>query len=133
LVFQQNRSKIQEFIKDGILNAVREGIPVEKLLRAYLDETTDLIKEIPKEEKKGLSFSDKDNAITVDNEPLVIDAPKDLETLEKISEARNIARKLEEEEEKVKISDEIVTIDIEDLGPKEKKEPEIDLGIEILS
>jgi len=137
LVFQQNRSRIQDIIKDGILNAVREGIPVEKLLRAYLDETTDLIKEIPKEEKKGLSFSDKDNAITVDNEPLVIDAPKDVDTLEKIAEARNIARKLEEEEDKVKISDEIVTIDIEDLGPKtentEKKEPEIDLGIEILT
>ena len=84
-----------------------------------------------------MSFSDKDNAITVDNEPLVIDAPKDVDTLEKIAEARNIARKLEEEEDKVKISDEIVTIDIEDLAPKtlstEKKEPEIDLGIEILS
>jgi len=133
LVFQQNRSKIQEIIKDSILNAVREGIPVEKLLRAYLDETTDLIKEIPKEEKKELSFSDKDQAITVDNEPLVIDAPKDVDTLEKIAEARNIARKLEEEEDKIKISDEIVTIDVEDLAPKEKKEPEIDLGIEILS
>lgn len=132
LVFQQNRSRIQDIIKDGILNAVREGIPVEKLLRAYLDETTDLIKEVPKEEKKELSFSDKDNAITVDNEPLVIDAPKDVDTLEKIASARNIARKLEEEEDKVKISDEIVNIDIEDLVLKEKKEPDIDLGIEIL-
>lgn len=133
LVFQQNRSRIQDIIKDGILNAVREGIPVEKLLRAYLDETTDLIKEVPKEEKKELSFSDKDNAITVDNEPLVIDAPKDVDTLEKIASARNIARKLEEDEDKVKISDEIVNIDIEDLVPKEKKESDIDLGIEILS
>ena len=131
LVFQQNRSKIQEIIKDGILNAVRESIPVEKLLRAYLDETTDLIKEIPKEEKKGLSFSDKDQAMTIDNEPLVIDAPKDVDTLEKISEARNIARKLEEEDDKLKISEEIISIDVEDLAPK--KEPEIDLGIEILS
>jgi hypothetical protein len=42
---------------------------------------------------------------------------------------------------KVKISDEVVIIDVEELTPvkveielpKEKKEPEIDLGIEILS
>jgi hypothetical protein len=143
LVFQQNRSKVNEIIKDSILNAIRDSIPVEQLLRAYLDETTDFMKEVPKEEpveKKELKFSDKDNAITVDNEALVIDAPKDVDTLQKIAEQRNIQRKLEEEEDKLKISEEVVTIDIEDLNPtvevteiKEKKEPEIDLGIEILS
>jgi len=73
----------------------------------------------------------------------VIEAPKDVDTLEKIAEQRNIQRKAEEaaeaEEDKVKISDEVVIIDVEELTPvkveepKEKKEPEIDLGIEILS
>jgi len=144
LVFQQNRSKINEIIKESILNAIRDSIPVEQLLRAYLDETTDFMKEVPKEEpkeKKELKFSDKDNAITVDNEALVIEAPKDVDTLEKIAEQRNIQRKLEEEEEKLKISDEVISIDVEELTPvkvevkevKEEKEPEIDLGIEILS
>lgn len=146
LVFQQNRSKVNEIIKESILNAIRDSIPVEQLLRAYLDETTDFMKEVPKEEpkeeKKELKFSDKDNAITVDNEALVIDAPKDVDTLQKIAEQRNIQRKLEEDEDKLKISEEVVTIDVEDLNPikveinvpvKDKKEPEIDLGIEILS
>jgi hypothetical protein len=144
LVFQQNRSKVNEIIKESILNAIRDSIPVEQLLRAYLDETTDFMKEVPKEEpveKKELKFSDKDNAITVDNEALVIDAPKDDDTLKRIAEQRNIQRKLEEDENKLKISEEVVTIDVEDLNPtveteikekEEKKEPDIDIGIEIL-
>jgi hypothetical protein len=88
-----------------------------------------------------LKFSNQDSAITVDNEALVIEAPKDVDTLEKIAEQRNIQRKEEEAEDKVKISEEVVTIDVEDLNPKvteikeieEKKEPDIDIGIEILA
>jgi hypothetical protein len=148
LVYQQNRSKVNEIIKESILNAIRDSIPVEQLLRAYLDETTDFMKEVPKEEpkvEKELKFSNQDSAITVDNEAMVIEAPKDVDTLEKIAEQRNIQRKAEEaaeaEEDKLKISEEVVIIDVEDLNPvkvemdtKEvKKEPEIDLGIEILS
>ena len=144
LVFQQNRSQVNEIIKEAILNAIRDSIPVEQLLRAYLDETTDFMKEVPKEEpkvEKELKFSNQDSAITVNNEAMVIEAPKDVDTLEKIAEQRNIQRKAEEaaeaEEDKVKISDEVVIIDVEELTPvtveKEKKEPEIDLGIEILS
>jgi len=145
LVFQQNRSQVNEIIKEAILNAIRDTIPVEQLLRAYLDETTDFMKEIPKEEpkvEKELKFSNQDSAITVNNEAMVIEAPKDVDTLEKIAEQRNIQRKAEEAAEadadKVKISDEVVIIDVEELTPikvdtKEKKEPDIDLGIEILS
>jgi hypothetical protein len=145
LVFQQNRSQVNEIIKEAILNAIRDSIPVEQLLRAYLDETTDFMKEVPKEEpkvEKELKFSNQDSAITVNNEAMVIEAPKDVDTLEKIAEQRNIQRKAEEaEEDKVKISDEVVIIDVEELTPvkveketkEEKKEPEIDLGIEILS
>ena len=147
LVFQQNRSKVNEIIKESILNAIRDSIPVEQLLRAYLDETTDFMKEVPKEEpkvEKELKFSNQDSAISVNNEAMVIEAPKDVDTLEKIAEQRNIQRKAEEAaeaaEDKVKISDEVVIIDVEELTPvkveelpKEKKEPEIDLGIEILS
>ena len=146
LVFQQNRSQVNEIIKEAILNAIRDSIPVEQLLRAYLDETTDFMKEVPKEEpkvEKELKFSNQDSAITVNNEAMVIEAPKDVDTLEKIAEQRNIQRKAEEaaeaEEDKVKISDEVVIIDVEELTPVKveiklpEKEPEIDLGIEILA
>jgi hypothetical protein len=141
LVFQKNRSSVNEIIMNAILNVIRESIPIEKLLRAYLDETTDLIKEKEKpEEKKGISFSDKDNAMTVNNEPVVIDAPKDIPTLEKIAEIRNLERKAAEEEdnEKLKILDDPVTIEIDDIiqpvtmTPVEIELP-IELDIEVLS
>jgi hypothetical protein len=138
LVFQKNRSSVNEIILNAILNVIRESIPIEKLLRAYLDETTDLIKEKEKpEEKKGISFSDKDNAMTVNNEPVVIDAPKDIPTLEKIAEIRNLERKAsEEEDDKIKILDDPVTIEIDDLVKPVQNTPAeipIELDIEVLS
>ena len=141
LVFQKNRSSVNDIILNAMLSVIRESIPIEKLLRAYLDETTDLIKEKEKpEEKKGISFSDKDNAITVNNEPVVIDAPKDIPTLEKIAEVRNLERKAaEEEDDKIKISDDPVLIEVDDLIQPVKDitpvniEPPIDLDIEVLS
>ena len=130
LIFQQNRHAIITYIKESILNAVRDSIPVDKLLRAYLDETTDLMKEEKvkeekpevkevksevkqevkpyeeikevkeeKEVKRGLSFTDNDMAITVDNKHETIFAPKDISTLENLSTVRNTERKLLEEEE----------------------------------
>jgi hypothetical protein len=135
LVFQKNRSQVNEIILNAILNVIRESIPIEKLLRAYLDETTDLIKEKEKdkEDKKGISFSDKDNAMTVNNEPMVIDAPKDIPTLEKIAEVRNLERKAAEEEDndKLKISEDIVTIEIDDLVQPTITPVEIELPIEL--
>jgi hypothetical protein len=136
LVFQKNRSQVNEIILNAILNVIRESIPIEKLLRAYLDETTDLIKEKEKEkeDKKGISFSDKDNAVTVNNEPMVIDAPKDIPTLEKIAEVRNLERKAAEEEDndKLKITDDVVTIEIDDLVKPAAITPvEIELPIEL--
>jgi hypothetical protein len=145
LVFQQNRNEITKCIKEAVLNAVRDSIPVDKLLRAYLDETTDLLKEEKikekvetKEdtpiEKKNLSFSDNDMAITVDNQHETIHAPKDEKTLEQIADIRNKERKAmeaeEEEEDKIKFEDDATpfAIDI----PIEVVEPPIHLDFEEL-
>jgi GTP:adenosylcobinamide-phosphate guanylyltransferase len=153
LIIQQNKSKVLDIIRSCILNTIRDNVPVEHLLKAYLDETTDLIKEkeveIPKEKEKEkeLRFSDKDDAITIDNTREVIDAPKDIPTLEKIAEIRNAERKAEEaaeaDEEKIKILDDDVKITFEDLSAPTEVKPEvkpeikqddiIDLGIEILA
>ena len=132
LVFQQNRNEITKCIKEAVLNAVRDSIPVDKLLRAYLDETTDLLKEEkikekvenkeekPKEEKKNLSFSDNDMAITVDNQHGTIHAPKDEKTLEQIAEIRNKERKAmeaeEEEVDKIKFIDDATPIAIDTIS-----------------
>jgi hypothetical protein len=151
LLFQQNRNEITKHIKEAILNAVRDSIPVDKLLRAYLDETTDLLKEEkikekvekenkeddkPKEEKKNLSFSDNDMAITVDNQHETIHAPKDEKRLEQIAEIRNKERKAqeaeEEEEDKIKFIEDATPISIEAI-PLEVIEPPIHLDFEELN
>jgi hypothetical protein len=147
LVFQQNRNEITKCIKEAVLNAVRDSIPVDKLLRAYLDETTDLLKEEKikekveiqekeeKLEKKNLTFSDNDMAITVDNQHETIHAPKDEKTLEQIAEIRNKERKLleeqEEEEDKIKFVEDSTPIDI-DAIQIEVVEPPIHLDFEEL-
>jgi hypothetical protein len=149
LQFQQNRNEITKCIKEAVLNAVRDSIPVDKLLRAYLDETTDLLKEEKikekvetkedkpeiKPEKKNLSFSDNDMAITVDNQHETIHAPKDEKTLEQIAEIRNKERKAmeaeEEEEDKIKFLDDATPISIDTL-PIEVVEPPIHLDFEEL-
>jgi hypothetical protein len=154
LVLQQNKNKVLDIIRTCTLNTIRDSVPVEHLLKAYLDETTDLIREKEveapkeKEKEKELRFSDKDNAITTDNTHMVIDAPKDIPTLEKIAEIRNAERKAEEEEEteKLKISSDVINIvadedlskpfeitEITEIKPEIKKDEMIDLGIEILS
>ena len=69
-------------------------------------------------------------AISVDNVPETIVAPKDIATLEKIATERNAERKVQEaaeQDDKIKITDEVIVLDnIEDLSA-----PKID--VEILS
>lgn len=68
LVFQKNRNEFNKLVKTAILDAIRESIPVETLLRAYLDESTDLLKvedgkkpeEVKKEEVKKPEEAKKD-------------------------------------------------------------------------
>lgn len=188
LIQQKNKKEIEEHISNSILNAIRESIPVEEILKEYMDESTDLIatvnKEVLVEEEKSvesmsdenpvseskepviepkttqaivsvskipsdeskipivekqpvievkepinsenlkLNFSEIDKAITVDNIEQDITAPKDIETLEKISEVNNLKRKEEEEEEendKIVISNE--KIDLSPLDINNVTEP----------
>ena len=176
LLLQKNRSEFNKMIKTAILDSIRESIPVEQLLRSYLDESTDLLKEEkeePKVEKKpevkveevkpevklnevkleelnveeiiekkepeikldvldlndpvldivnkparGISFSDLDHAITVENITEVIPAPKDIPRLEELSAKRYAERKAQEDDgDKLSIGEAAT----------------VDLGIEILS
>lgn len=173
LLLQKNRSEFNKMIKTAILDSIRESIPVEQLLRSYLDESTDLLKEekeekvevkkpevkeevkldevkldelkveeIEKKEKepdfkldvldlkdpvldivdkpvRGISFSDLDHAITVENITEVIPAPKDIPRLEELSTKRYAERKAQEEDDGDKLS----------IG----EAASVDLGIEILS
>ena len=197
LTIQKNKREIETIVQKAICDSIRDSIPVEHMLRAYLDETTDLVEtsivkeelindtsdnlvspptitseeNIVKEEEKppiiksnetnsttdddnkilptvnsvnamddiklsidtpinttppppvstptedkptSLKFNDTDSAISTDNVTEKIEAPKDVDTLEKISNERHEARKAEDEAdaddgEKIKIFDDPVT------------------------
>ena len=63
LVFQRNRAELGELIKQSIMNVVRDSIPVEFLLRAYLDESTDLIGTVKESEASKDEQEKTDNVI----------------------------------------------------------------------
>tara|TARA_B100000003_G_scaffold102847_1_gene92180 strand:- start:3849 stop:4922 length:1074 start_codon:yes stop_codon:yes gene_type:complete len=185
LIMQKNRKEIEDHVNNAILNAIRESIPVEEILKAYMDESTDLIasvnkdviveeqeqpktmseavvknepvevkndpvevknepveikeapivvKEAPivvqealappptpvvnKPDNVTLSFSEIDKAISVDKVEESVSAPKDVATLEKISDENHKKRKEEEEEEEEEDEGKLVISDDKiDLNP----------------
>ena len=128
LQFQKNNRELELIIQECILNTVRESIPIENILKAYMDETTEeeVVEEIKEEliqeqeqEKRNknektthiteetgsiisnssLKFNDLDSVRTIDNKDELINAPKDIERLEQISAIRNAERKIEDDDD----------------------------------
>ncbi len=157
---QRHYRELETIVQECILNAVRESIPVENILRAYMDETVeeDVVEEIKEQiiepvmkketekiseekggkmeekekEKTGLTFNDIDTAMGGNGKEEIIDAPKTIERLEEISTLRNMQRKMEEEEddELLKISNEEISLDALDVH--EIKPPELKLDDSLL-
>jgi hypothetical protein len=162
LQIQKHNRELEIIVQECILNSVRESIPVESILRAYMDETVeeDVVEEIKEQpiekptkketeeifegskysaEKSmdksndqfnngnvSLKFNDLDSVVTNNGEKSVVNAPKTIERLEEISALRNMQRKMEEEEddEKLKISNEDISLDmldVHDIIPQEMK------------
>jgi len=197
LQIQKNNRELEIIINECILNTIRENIPVDNILRAYLDETIEeeieedikeevIVKALPEDikeennakenlyitkdeeadkndidisrlpkedvkipeidnldtsedENQLLSFNDTDFVKDSNDVEHNIAAPKDIDTLEKISEIRNNQRKEEEDDEsddeKLNISNEEIKLD--DLDIHSLNEPSMqlkddDLDIEIL-
>jgi len=158
LVQQKNMRELEILAQECILAAIRESIPTEAIIKAYLDESVEqdmevIIEPVPEDETESLAtkdenadsgkenfdeipaeesppaivptiqnvdnspvvtrltFNDVDQAIDTENNESTIMAPKDIDRLEEISEARNLQRKLEEaeeeSEERIKIGDDI--------------------------
>jgi len=154
LQIQKHNRELETIVQECILNAVRESIPIEHILKAYMDETVedDVIEEIKEqvvekseainargettfvsesnESKEGLKFNDVDRAVDKSGKEEVINAPKTLERLEEISNLRNAQRKMEEDEdddnEKLKISDELVDLNSLDVHVIGEKQVELD-------
>ena len=158
LMMQKNNRELEIIIQECILNTLRESIPVEAILKAYLDETTeeDVIEEVKEEvthepiivpeeelqknhtentdinsisnENTNISFNDIDYVQTDDGISQV-NAPKNIERLEEISNMRHEQRKLAEEEDdddnvKINISDE--NYNINDFDIHNLEEPKIE-------
>lgn len=165
LQMQKNHREMEMIVQECILHTVRDSIPVETILRAYMEESVEeeivpiatsnkaqekekakekedqekmkqllekeqsRIRELEKEKEADLmtttmtsvgdnspvlKFNDNDSVMTTDNKEEIVSAPKTIERLEEISDARYNQRKLEAEEEededRIKISDQNVSI-----------------------
>lgn len=149
LQIQKHQRELEIIVQECILNAVRESIPVENILRAYMDETVeeDVVEEIKEqlieppvkplpvnvsEGGTSLKFNDVDKVLNKNGKEELIEAPKTIERLEEISLLRNKQRKLEEEEddEVLKISNEDISLDTLDIH--ELKQPDIKLEPEFI-
>jgi GTP:adenosylcobinamide-phosphate guanylyltransferase len=158
LQVQKNYRELEIIVQECILNTLRESIPVEAILKAYMDESVeeDVIEEVKEEvthepiiepveqntsnasgvsgsPKSGVSFNDIDY-IKTDNGVSQINAPKNLDRLEEISSIRNEQRKRETEDDdeniKLKISDQ--SFDLDNLDVHNIEEPKLDLLPDLL-
>ncbi len=159
LQIQKHNRELEIIIQECILNTLRESIPVEAILKAYMDETVeeDIIEDIKEEiiteplvknnddaeaiksyneinNKNKISFNNTDYSKDESNNIISIDAPKSIERLEEISEIRNIQRKLENEEDddspKLKISEQNISLD--NLDVHNIDEPKLELFPDLL-
>ena len=151
LQIQRHGRELEIIVQECILNAVRDSIPVESILRAYMDETVeeDVVEEIKeqiieppantekqaifegKEGNVSLKFNDVDSVMGKNGKEELVEAPKTIERLEEISALRNMQRKMEEEEddEKLKISNEEVSLDALDVHTISPAEIKLDTDL----
>ena len=156
LQIQKNYRELEIIIQEAILNTLRESIPVEAILKAYMDETEeDVVEEIKEQiieepvqpvanlenqnnslpNDNKISFNDVDYVATADGNISSINAPKDIERLEEISVMRALQKRAEmddddDENVKLKISDQTISLDNLDIHNIE--EPKIDLLPDLL-
>jgi hypothetical protein len=146
LHIQKNKEKVKEIVRQTILNTIRDNIPIEQLLRAYLDETTELMDEPkkPKKEDKSLRFSETNMAMSIDNEESVYEPPDNKVTImedcqikvDDLTPAPNVVP--EPVVPEVQPDPVVEFLQIESLAepkepPEPPKEPEIVLDIEELN
>jgi hypothetical protein len=128
LQIQKYNRELEILVQESILITLRESVPVEAILKAYMDETVeeDVVEEIKEEyiqepvsndaagiigentnitgngnenTNSKLSFNDVDLVKDQYNREEQINAPKSIERLEEISEFRHNQRKLETDDD----------------------------------
>ena len=153
LQIQKNHRELEIIVQECILNTLRENIPVESILKAYMDETVeeDVIEEIKEEithepiikpnenispiTKNGVTFNEIDY-VKSDTGITQINAPKNIQRLEEISTIRNEQRKQYDDDDdddanvKLNISDQ--TFNLDNLDIHNIEEPKLDLLPDLL-
>jgi hypothetical protein len=150
LQIQKYNRELEIIVQECIMNTLRESVPVESILRAYMDETVeeDVVEEIKEEIKEEvlkmdsqkeivddknvkISFNDVDSVKDQFNKEQQIVAPKTIDRLEQISEQRAIQRKLETDDssdenqpDKIQIFNE--TVELDNLDVHVINEPELE-------
>jgi hypothetical protein len=161
LQIQKHNRELEIIIQEAILNTLRESIPVETILKAYLEETVeeDVIEEIkeqvieeslPEKQEKDenqekdtnnniskLSFNNIDSVQDENKFVSNVNAPKSIERLEEISEMRNIQRKKEtetdsENNDNIKLNITNDSIELGDLDIHVIDEPKLNLIPDLL-
>ena len=153
LNIQKNHRELEIIVQECILNTLRESIPVEAILKAYMDETIeeDVVEEIkeqiieqPLKQQavqttalaNKVGFNDIDYVSNSDGQIQNVVVPKTYENLDYISNMRSEQRKLDEANDsdddniKINISDEFVSP--ESLGLLSIEEPKMDLLPDLL-
>jgi len=102
---QKNSRELEVIVQECILNTIRESIPVEAILKAYMDETIeqDVTEEIKEQfveevvpvkqevpEQKQLSFNNIDYVKDSNNNVTLVSAPKSVEEIEKRNAERAV-------------------------------------------
>jgi hypothetical protein len=155
LQIQKNYRELEIIVQECILNTLRESIPVEAILKAYMDESVeeDVVEEIKEEvihepiiatektnvvadglQKSAVSFNDIDY-IKTDNGVSQINAPKSVDRLEEISAIRNEQRKREiedDDDDNVKLTITDQSFNLDNLDIHNIEEPKLDLLPDLL-
>jgi len=161
LQVQKNYRELEIIVQECILNTLRESIPVEAILKAYMDETVeeDVIEEIkeqiieepikrPVEQTAGLnnnnsannvipsnnrlSFNNIDYIKSTDGKEMSVNAPKDVARLEEISQIRYQQRKAEEDDDNEKLKISDQSFNLDALDVHNIEEPKMDLLPDLL-
>ena len=125
LALQKNKSEVNKLIKNSILDSIRESIPVEQLLRSYLDESSDLVREEVK-----LNDAAPMDAVPMDVAPTP--APKQSNYFEESPDISSFITPLEMEKEKEKEKENKEGREKEQ-EKEEKEEKEKDPVLELLN
>ena len=157
LNIQKNHRELEMIVQECILNTLRESIPVEAILKAYMDETIeeDVVEEIKeqiieqpkkqeqKPEEKQLvqtankvGFNDIDYVANSDGQIQNVVVPKTYENLDLISNMRAEQRKFDEgndsEDDNIKINISNESVSLDSLGLLTIEEPKMDLLPDLL-